>query len=153
MTKAQDYRGSIVTDKLAPRLGTDILGAGASGSKSEISRQIVDTVRRGRDETAAMNKMNSYGDALFSNKLGTAGFTDDVEMRGNFVRGDANVLPVQLEADRNAGKKLNSIADLFKTGAMIASMGAGMGGAGAPGVGATGAVARSPVWTPNMAVA
>ncbi len=85
--------------------------------RSEMAREMVDALSRGRQRAAALAKLGGRSDAEFGTKVALTRSGQDLGRIGGFSRGSANVLPVELQGAANKGENWRRLADLFSLGA------------------------------------
>jgi hypothetical protein len=145
MQKSEDDRNRVLIPEKAPGSDVDYTGSAPEATRRNISRRIIDTIKTGREETARLNKISSYGDAMYGNRLATIRPRDMVSMLGNFAQGNSNLVPMEMDQAQHAGDNLNLISDLFKMGSQMSSMYMATGKPMA-----SGAPATSGNWRPGM---
>jgi len=83
---------------------------------SDLAQQFADVLRRGKSETMARAKLGAYGGVQNDNSINLGRSGQDINQMADFSRGSAGVMPYEMNAAQNAGRKWGQIADLFKMG-------------------------------------
>ena len=76
---------------------------------------------------AAKANLLSFNDMTFQNAINNIRAGQQLNMTGNFMRGSAGVLPVELEAASRKGDNLKTLGTVLSTAGSVVGMGAGAG--------------------------
>lgn len=73
----------------------------------------------------AKSNLLSFNDVTFQNAINNIKAGQKLNTTGNFMRGSAGVLPIELEAASNKGEGLKTFGNLLSTAGTVVGMGAG----------------------------
>lgn len=90
--------------------------------KSDIAKRMADVIARGRGEVAARAKLGAYGGVQHKNAIDLNRSGQDINQMADFSQGSANIVPLEMQASMNAGRKWSQMADLFRLGGMGTSL-------------------------------
>jgi hypothetical protein len=101
--------------------------AGNSVVASETSKRSADATNSALQKGAAMANLQGFGDLQLGNALYNNRIAQRQAQLGNFMRGSADVLPLELQAASQKGKDLATLGQLLNAAGAITGMGAGAG--------------------------
>lgn len=85
--------------------------------RSEMAREMVDALARGRQRAGALAKLGGRSDAALGTNIALTRSGQDLGRIGGFSRGSSAVLPIELQGAYGEGRNWRRIADLFNIGA------------------------------------
>lgn len=135
LSEAEAERASLaekaVADVRAPieAVGTNLAGDSSAASvvSDETKAQAAKNLGFALQQGLSKSKIGAMDELNFANAINNIRASQDLSMIGNFMRGSADVLPVELEAASKKGDKLNALGSVLKTAGLITGIGAGSG--------------------------
>ncbi len=90
--------------------------------KSELARQVGDAIRKSRTRLGTQARLGAANQVQRDNNLGMARSMSGLGQIADFSRGEAGVLPYELQGAANAGRSWQTAADLFNLGGQAVSL-------------------------------
>lgn len=115
-TTAAQHETAINDTQAQPGDYTPTTGSAPPVVKSEIAKRMADAVRQGRGEVMARAKLGAYGGVQQKNAIDLNRSGQDIGRMGDFSRGSAGIMPLEMNAAYGAGRKWGQISDLFRMG-------------------------------------
>lgn len=109
--------------------GENIAGdtAGNKVMATESDLQAARNLGYAGQQGAAKSNLLSFNDVTFQNAINNIRAGQQLNTVGNFMRGSAGVLPVELEAASRKGDNLKTLGTMLSTAGTVVGMGAGAG--------------------------
>ena len=126
-------------------VGSNLAGdtAGNAVVGDELARQSAGAAAYANQQGNAKAAMQGFSDLQLNNNLFNSRQIQKQNMLGNFMRGSADVLPIEMEAASHKGDGLNALGSVLQLAGTVAGVGAGAGWWGAGNEAAKGAAEQA----------